>query len=186
MKNKLTIEEEASMIQYLNHGTQPTSELADLVRSWDSIPHDALDPDHPQYLRRVLLLGSYLNWSHKRTWAWDGMQKLLGELQRRKEPVPEILQMWAYAVALGQLPRPGSGRGRKREWDRDIRIFLVLQKLQGLGYSWEEAINQIADWMFLTFDAVKVAERKFERDWPVPIELKKQLRNSLLTTGESE
>ena len=183
MTSKLTAEEETEMVEFLNHGSQPTSELADLVRWWDTIPCEAPDPDHPQYTQLVTLLGSYLNWSHTRTFAWDGMQNLLAELERRREPIPEILQMWAYAVARGDLQRPRSRRGRKREWERDIRIFLVLQKLRGRGYSWEEAMNQVADWMFLTFDAVKVAERNFKRDWPVPIKAKKRPKDSPNTTG---
>ena len=95
------------------------------------------------------------------------MQKLLGELQRRKEPVPEILHEWANAVALGQLPRPGSGR--KSEWERNGRMVFVLRTLRGRGYSWEEAINRTADWMYLTPDAVKVAERNYERDRPFKV-----------------
>ena len=74
MTNELPAGEEADLIEYLNHGHKRVTEYLDLVRRWDSIPYDARDPTHPQYSQRVLLLGSYLNWSHTRTWAWDNMQ----------------------------------------------------------------------------------------------------------------
>ena len=166
MKTKLTAEEEAYLAELLNDGSQQTAESLDLVRQWDSIPYDAPDPDHPQYLQRVLLLGSYLNWSHTRDLVWDSVQKLLAELKRRREPIPELLQEWAYAVALGQLPRPGSGSGRRSEWARNGRMVFVLRALRGMGYSWEEAINQIADLMCLEFDTVKAAVRNYEQDRP--------------------
>ena len=181
MASKLTAEEEAEMVEYLNNGSQRTAELLDLVRQWDSIPCEAPDPDHPQYAQRVMLLASYLNWSHTKTLAWDGMQKLLAELQRRKEPVPEILQIWAYAVAQGQLPRPGSRRGRRSEWERNGRIAGVLKMLRNRGYTWEEAINQVADWMCLAFDTVKVAVRNHKRERPYKV--KKRPKDSPNTTG---
>ena len=106
MKNELTAAEEAYVIEYLNHGHERAREVLDLVRRWDSIPHDAPDPTHPQYTQRQSLLASYLNWSHTRAWAWEGMQSLLAELERRREPIPETVSIWAYAVALENLPRP--------------------------------------------------------------------------------
>ena len=166
MTNELTAAEEADLIEYLNHGHKRATEVLDLVRLWDSIPHDAPDPTHPQYTQRQVLLGSYLNWSHTRTWAWEGMQNLLAELERRREPIPEIVSMWAYGVALGNLPRPERGRGRKSEWNRNARIVSVLRRLRELGYSWQQAINQIAEWMCLSFDTVKRAERNHKQDRP--------------------
>ena len=166
MTNELPAGEEADLIEYLNHGHKRVTEYLDLVRRWDSIPYDARDPTHPQYSQRVLLLGSYLNWSHTRTWAWDGMQNLLAELQRRREPIPEIISIWAYQVALEKLTRPERGRGRKSEWNRNARMVSVLRILRNGGYSWEQAIKQIADWTCLSFDAVKIAVRNHKRDRP--------------------
>ena len=167
MKNELTAEEAGYLAEFLNPGNHPNSGLADLVRWWDSIPCDARSYDHPQYLQREVVLGSYLNWSHEKTWAWDGMQNLLDELQRRGEQVPRILEVWAYSVARGRLPRPGKKPGRKREWERDVRIYLVLGRLRSLGFTWEQAINEVAGLVFLTFDAVKAIESKFKEEWPI-------------------
>ena len=167
LKNKLTPEQAERLTDFLNHGSQPTSGLLDLVSWWDRIPYDEPDPSLPQYPRRETLVMKYLNKSRTKTWAWDGMQNLLVELGRRREPVPQPLKVWVSRVAQGKLPRPGKERGRKREWERDFRILTVHLVLRRFGYSWEEAVSEIADLMGLSFDAVKVALRKANRDWPI-------------------
>ena len=61
-------------------------------------------------------------------------------------------------------------------------MVFVLRTLRDLGYSWEEAINQIADRVCHTPDAVKVAVRNYERDRPFKV---KKREGSPNTTGKS-
>ena len=151
----------------------------DFVRLWDNTPSDEPYPEAPDYTKRDVFLGGCLNWSHTETWAWDGMQKSLAELQRRREPIPEALRIWAYAVATGILPRPGSGPGRKRESERNTLIVAVHDWLRKSGYSWEKATHEIPDRTYLSFDAVKKAMRAHKRNRPVRVK-KTDLKVSLM------
>ena len=166
MTHKLTAEEEAFLTEVFDPRSQMVAISFDFVRQWDSIPGDAPYPEAPHYTERDVFLGSRLNWSHTETWAWDGMQKLLAELERRREPIPEPLRMWANAVATGILPRPGSGPGRKRETERNNLIVVVHQYLRKWGCSWEQATQEISDRTYLSFDAVKKAMRTHKRNRP--------------------
>ena len=169
MTHKLTAEEEALLAEIFDPRSQMVAISFDFVRLWDNTPSDEPYPEAPDYTKRDVFLGGCLNWSHTETWAWDGMQKSLAELQRRREPIPEALRIWAYAVATGILPRPGSGPGRKRESERNTLIVAVHDWLRKSGYSWEKATHEIPDRTYLSFDAVKKAMRAHKRNRPVRV-----------------
>ena len=117
------------------------SELADLPFWWDAIPEDEPDSGLPAYTARHMLLSSYSNWSFTKHWAWSGMKQLLAVLLERREPIPEALQHWAYAVALGTRPRPRKAKNA----ERNARLMHVVRALhEELELSKEDAIGEIA------------------------------------------
>lgn len=145
-------------------GTFP--ELRDLLpHSWDRIPADAMDADLPRYTQRTTLLASYSNWAFTKPWAWEGLRRLLEMLRDRNEPIPEILQWWAYDVAIGRRKPPGSGRGRPAKSERNARIVGAMRMLRAHGFSREAAIEEIAAAApGMPFETVRSAVRKYEEE----------------------
>ena len=140
--------------------------MADLPFWWDEIPPDARDLDLPNYLARDTLIASYSNWAFSKGWAWEGLRRLLTVLLERREPIPELLQFWAYHAASGQRKPPGQGRGRPDEAERNARIMRALRVLRQHGYTREAAMQEIAIMLHLSFEAVRSAVRRVERDRP--------------------
>ena len=162
--NNLTPGEIPNLVAYIIAEEEYYPRLSDLTYWWDAIPPDAPDPEHPAYPRRTMLLASYVNWSHTKLWAQEGLRQLLSDLLKRQEPIPEILQIWAFNVAANTEPTRRPGRQEKS--DRNARIMAVLRWLQGMGYSREQAMRDIADAIDVDYETVRSAVRKVENDRP--------------------
>ena len=93
--NNLKPNEIADLVAFIIEEEDHYPRLSDLTYWWDTIPPDALDPKLPNYSQRTWLLASYMNWSHTKHWAQEGLRQLLSELLKRRVPIPEILQSWA-------------------------------------------------------------------------------------------
>ena len=142
-------------------------DLTDLPFWWELFsdePVVGLDdlPDHLQVhtMRDVLLLWYYLRAPYK-TWAWDGMRRLLATLPYHEKPVPRLLKWWAFDAASGRAKRP-TRVGRPDKDARDLRIRLVFGSLRTSDFTVEGAIREIADveGLKLDFEGVRAALRK--------------------------
>ena len=162
--DNLTSEEIAELVAFIIEEEDQYPRLSDLTYWWDAIPPDAPDPAHSNYSQRTILLASYVNWSHTKQWAQEGLRQLLAELLKRGEPIPDILQTWAFHVAANTEPTRRPGRQEKA--DRNARIMAVLRWLRGIGYSREKAMSYIADAINVDYETVRSAVRKVENDRP--------------------
>ena len=143
--------------------------LADLPRWWEMTPPDAITTHSdllPIYAERDVLLASYSNWAFTKPWAWEGLRHLLETLTKRREPIPELLQTWANAVAIGSRKPPAQGRGRPAEDERDYRMLHAFRILRDEGLTRKEAIDEIADAIHLNPESVKSQIRKIGRARP--------------------
>ena len=163
---ELTIEDKRYLADFLNDEPGRYPRLADLPYWWDNTPPDAMDGQLPNYTQRVILLASYTNWSHTKSWAWEGLRRLLETLLGRQEPIPDILQVWAYEVASGHLKKPGQGRGRREEAERNARIMASLRILTAQGFTEKATIEEIADALHCEVETVRSAIRKVRQDRP--------------------
>ena len=142
-------------------------ELADLPYWWEQIPPDQRATDMPKHRERDVLISCYSNWAFTKPWAWEGLRRLLETLMERREPIPEALQCWANAAASGQRKPPGTGRGRPQEGERNARIMHAFRVLQSpMGCTQEQAIDLIADAVYLSPDGVRSVIRKVRGDHP--------------------
>ena len=162
--DRLTPEEITELVAFIIKEEEHYPKLSDLTYWWDAIPPDAPDPKHPDYPQRTILLASYVNWSHTKLWAQEGLRQLLSNLLKREEPIPEILQIWAFNVASNTEPTRRPGRQEKA--DRNTRIMVALRWLQGVGYSREKAMYEIADAIDVEYETVRSVVRKVENDRP--------------------
>ena len=160
----LTPEEKTGLAAFLNDEEGHYPGLSDLTYWWDAIPPEALDPQYPAYPERTILLLVYNNWSFTKHWAQEGLRQLLSELLKRREPIPEPLQHWAFRVAANTKPTKRPGRQEKA--DRNVRIMVALRWLRGVGYSQEDAMYTIADAIDAEYETVRSAVRKVENDRP--------------------
>ena len=168
--NNLKPNEIADLVGFIIEEEDHYPRLSDLTYWWDTIPPDAPDPKLPNYSQRTMLLASYMNWSHTKHWAQEGLRQLLSELLKRREPIPEILQTWAFHVAANTEPTRRPGRQEKS--DRNARIMAVLRWLQGMGCSREKAMHDIADAIDVDYETVRSAVRKVETDRPFQVAVK--------------
>ena len=136
--------------------------LEDLPYWWDRTPPDEVDPDLPTYPRRITMLASYLNWQRKKRWAWDGLQKLLVTLLDRGEPIPELLQLWAYRVAAGRSRRPRHSSTS----ERDRRIMMILQFATNRGFGKGVIAEEIADALGLDIETIRSIIKKEKKASP--------------------
>ena len=141
--DKLAPEEKTDLATFLKDEEGHYPRLSDLTYWWDAIPLDAFDTRYPTYPERTILLIVYINWSFTKQWAQAGLRQLLSDLLKRREPIPEPLQDWAFRVAANAEPtlRPG----RQEKADRNARIMVAFRLLRGIGYSREDAMYGIAD-----------------------------------------
>ncbi len=113
--------------------------------------------------QRLILIVSYSNWAFTKTWAWEGLRRLLAELIERGEPVPLALRLaWSDPFAAGRR-KPPSRRGRPDKTDRDARITHVLRALQGQGLTQEDVMRAMADAMGLSYETVRSAVRRVRK-----------------------
>lgn len=138
---------------------------ADLPYLWDQIPPDQA-AGVPNCTERDLLLAGYVNWAATKPWAWEGLRRLLEVLRERDEPIPRILQWWAYAAVIGNTKAPGTGRGRPEKADRNVRIMVAYRTLCKFGCSEAEAMAVVADVSCIAPETVRSAIRKVTNDRP--------------------
>ena len=162
--DKLTLEDRVELAAFLNDEGGSYPKLSDLAFWWDIVPPDAPHPDHPEYSARTILLASYLNWSHTKQWALEGLRQLLEELLKRREPIPAILQTWALHIAANTeaTRRPG----RQEKADRNARIIGALRLLHKAGHSQEDAMVTVAEALDVDYETVRSVVRKIKNDRP--------------------
>lgn len=124
-------------------------ELADLPAAWDATSPDSRDSNFPDHSARHVLILSYINRAFTKRWAWDGLNRLLVALEKRREPVPDYLKDWACSVVsrryLGKLKIPSKPRNPRDavQDDRDFRIMRVYNVLLQKGWSEKKAKDEI-------------------------------------------
>ena len=146
-----------------NIGNMPKRE--DLVRQWDQVPPDAMDQRFPGLRARDVLISSYWNWAFTKAWAREGLQQLMAKLIERREPIPRILQDWAVLFAAGRLESLAQ-RGRKEQWNRNVRTWSSVRLLRGHGYTQQAAVALIADALRCSEENVRSVVRKVENARP--------------------
>ena len=170
--DEMTPEEKEKLNTIINEeGYFP--ELADLPIWLGAFPPDIRSSKFPAFPMRDILLYSYVNWSHTKPWAWEGLRRLLRTLLERGEPIPEILQEWANAKASEKIEPPGQGRGRKENADRDARIMAILRAFRSKGHSLEKAKEVIADAINLSPEAVESVIKKVKTARPFGVKKKR-------------
>ena len=140
--------------------------LADLPYWWDQIPADAISENLPNYSERDILLASYSNWAFTKPWAEEGLRRLLKTLLDRREPLPDLLQWWAFARASGKRTQPGTGRGRPEEGERKARIMQAFRVLRNRGFTQEKAIKRIAGALYQSEETIRSTIRRVKQDRP--------------------
>ena len=156
------LENKEKLRAFLENEDGLSPDLADLPARWDLTP-DAPDPERPNCSQRLMLIVIYSNWAITKTWAWEGLQRLLAELIERGEPVPLALRLaWSDPFAAGRR-KPPSRRGRPDKTERDARITHFLRASEGPGFPQEDMMRTIADAMGLSYETVRSAVRKMRK-----------------------
>lgn len=115
----------------------------ELARDCFSIPVDQLHPDIPMLEERVVLLSMYLRLAEIDPVAYRELLLLLEECEKRMEPIPNELKLWATRYALGSVAPPK--RGRPSEIMRDLRIANVVGLLREAGFMMKEAVELLCE-----------------------------------------
>ena len=115
-----------------------------------------------------------------RVWAFDTLQAAAAQYSTNNNPsaIPTQIHTWALWVSSGAVERPKRPRGRDRDKnlarDRGVACSIAWLR-QYQGYTYEAAIELVAESTGLTVEAVKSILRK-ERDSgrPSPLETVKK------------
>ena len=141
----LTVEELNNIRDFIENTDGSYPDLSDLPAMWDVAEPGERHPKYPDYASGTILLASYLNFSHTKRWAWDGLDRLHKVLMERREPIPELLQMHVNLTYAGLRKAPN----KKRNPDygpkdgRDLRIMRVYRTLLAHRWSEKEAKDQL-------------------------------------------
>ena len=115
-----------------------------------------------------------------RVWAFDTLQAAAAQYSTNNNPsaIPTQMHTWALWVSSGAVERPKRPRGRDRDKNlgRDRVVACLIAWLrQYQGYTYEAAIELVAESTGLTVEAVKSILKK-ERDSgrPSPLETVKK------------
>ena len=113
-------------------------------------------------------------------WAFDTLQAAAAQYNTNSNPsaIPTQMHTWALWVSSGAVERPKRARGRDRDKNlaRDRGVVCSIAWLrQYQGYTYEAAIELVAESTGLTVEAVKSILKK-ERDSgrPSPLETVKK------------
>ena len=121
------------------------------------------------------LIRWYVDHSQTKRWAWDGLHRLLVELEDRGEPIPPELAEWAMSVVSRryrgtlEVPRkinPNNPKFAPQD-DRDDRIMDVYRFLRRRGWTQEEALADIEGAMGMGSGTVESIYKKMKK-WNVP------------------
>ena len=115
----------------------------ELAREYFSIPVDQMHPDIPMLEKRVVLLSLYLRLAEIDPVVDRELLLLLKECEKRMEPIPEELKLWATRYTLGSEAPPK--RGRPSEIMRDLNIAIVVGSLRGAGFMMKEAVELLCE-----------------------------------------
>ena len=151
--------------------------LADLPAWCDILPAAARDvEDPPPTWRgpipdRRFLIRLYVARSQTKRWAWDGLNRLLVELEDGSDPIPPELAAWAISVVSRRyrgtlkVPRkinPNNPKFAPQD-DRDHRIMGVYEILRARGWTQQYALADIEDAMGMGSGAVESIYKKMNR-----------------------
>ena len=146
----------------------------DLPSLWRLTPPEEPSSRFPGYSARMELLRTYIIWSHTKPWAMEGLRNLLREFLDNREPVPELLSLWALRQYARGDPKPKWGR--PEEADRDSLVWDVFTMLRKHAYSRQAAFNFIAEKIGYEPETVRSVIRKRERERRPPKASKKNGR----------
>ncbi len=164
--DELTEAERDNIRAFVENADDSFPELSDLPAMWDALAPDARSPTFPNYPARDMLIFSYINWSHTKRWAWDGLNRLLVSLEDRREPIPDALKYWARTVPSRQfrgrlkIPRKQGGGPFASKDDRDFRVMRVHNVLRQMGWTRDKAIGDIASACDMPEDTIESVVRK--------------------------
>ena len=115
-----------------------------------------------------------------RVWAFDALETAASQYRNNNglDSIPPEMALWAMRVASKEVERPKRPRGRDRDKNlaRDRVVACLIAWLrQYQGYTYEAAIELVAESTDLTVEAVKSILKK-ERDSgrPSPLETVKK------------
>ena len=145
---------------------------ADPVGDWFRIPPDLPDPAMPHHKLRTTILAGLINFSFSRRWAWTVLHEILIRLRERGEPVPAVLQTWAYGEATRRYrdenppAKPRNPRYANKD-PRDLRIMCVIQHLRARdGWTQDAAIAEVAVLLDRSDDTVRTVCHKMRHFGP--------------------
>ena len=125
----LTVEKLNNIRDFIENTDGSYPDLSDLPAMWDVAELGERYPKYPDYASGTILLASYLNFSHTKRWAWDGLDRLHKVLMKRREPIPELLQMHVNLTYAGLRKAPKKIRNPDfaPKDGRDLRIHARIQ-----------------------------------------------------------
>ena len=137
--------------------------LADLPTRYFRIPPNQRYSAAPHCLVRHDLLVWYRAWAPAKPWARKGLVNLISRHVDQGKRIPGILVDWSLDVTTGNFKSPRR-RGRPANDDRNDRIVYAHRLLRADGLTVEQAIEKIANVIYLTPEAVRAAIRKVKKD----------------------
>ena len=115
-----------------------------------------------------------------RVWAFDTLQAAAAQYNTNNNPsaIPTQIHTWALWVSSGAVERPKRPRGRDRDKnlarDRGVACSIAWLR-QYQGYTYEAAIELVAESTGLTVEAVKsILEKERDSGRPSPSETVKK------------
>ena len=130
----------------------------ELAGDYFSIPVDQPHPDIPMLEERVVLLSVYLRLAEIDPVANRELLLLLKECEKRMEPIPNELKLWATRYAMGSVAPPK--RGRPSEIRRDLKIANVVGSLREAGFMMKEAVELLCEILSMEEITVTKAYRR--------------------------
>jgi len=141
-------------------------ELTDLPARWHAIPPDERDPDLPHASARDIQLRIYRNFAPTKRWAWDGLNRLLADLLKREEPIPQVLADWACHVVVRAWKdelKPPRKQGNSPYASQDERDFLIVvwyYDLRGKGWKYWAVLEIIQEQLDMPEGTLRSVIRK--------------------------
>ena len=97
--------------------------------------------------------------SEERPEIWYFLEGAFNQLWREDKPIPNSLQAWKKDTMTGKRTPLQRKKGRRaNEW-WDLQLLVVIDALEGRGYSRPEAKHMIADRLNKDFETIRSAEK---------------------------
>ena len=116
----------------INNEGRSIPALADLPARWDLLEGNEKE--------RGILLTVYRAYAERKHWAWEGLRRLLDELVKRGEPLPDPLKLWACRTVLRDPPRSWG-----ETEDINYRTLIAFDWLRKNKVKRDDAFALIAD-----------------------------------------